>query len=214
MNYSQFLLLAERYYKPTEALPSGRSPMQKFFSKSERLRKKGNIDQSNRLEGKFGKVKRGADNPELDKTPHRDLEISQDGSTTKFHHKPSKVTYYVSNTQGGHSIAWHHQNEPKTDRERRSVITNAKKVWSQHIEPRFGHGAILRNNPDENERDSTKNTRAKVYKKYGFGNTDIYGDQYAKVGRPPSPKQAAKGKKRLKPMESPSSGAGSSDYDD
>ena len=203
MQYYQFILLAERYYKPTEALPSGRSPMQKFFSKSERLRKKGNIDQSNRLEGKFGKVKRGADNPELDTSSHPDLEIkSSNPRSTTFYHKPSGIAYNVikteyKNNKSVHSISWGHVHDPKTDKEKRKIITDAGKVWKQHIEPRLPYGSTVHNTPISNEGKIGKNTRAKVYRRYGFGGE---GEQYGKVGRMPSPKQG-KRVNRIKPMD-------------
>jgi len=50
------------------------------------------------------------------------------------------------------------------------------------------------------DKNPTKNTRAKLYQRAGFGPLNKGGDQYASVGREPSPKQKAKGKKRLKPM--------------
>lgn len=214
--FKEFILIAEKYYKPTESLPSGRSPIQKHFAKAERLRRKGNIDQSNRLEDKFSKVKRGADNPELDKTTHKDLNVSHSGDQTTFHHKPSGVFYSISKDDNDtYDVSWDHSNNPTSDRERKKIISNAKKVWSQHVEPRLPHGATLSNHPIENKKDVTKNTRAKIYQKYGFSEPTKTGTQYAKVGRPPSPRQAAKGKKRLSPTSAPEYRVNNDiDYDD
>lgn len=69
-------------------------------------------------------------------------------------------------------------------------------MWKQHIEPRFGHGAILHNTPSPNDNYGDQNTRAKVYQKFGF--SVLQGiSQYAKVGRPPSPRQIQFGSKKI-----------------
>ena len=142
--FKEFILIAERYYKPTESLPSGRSPIQKHFAKAERLRRKGNIQQSNRLEDKFSKVKRGADNPELDTASHPDLEIkSSNPRSTTFYHKPSGIAYNViktdyKNNKSVHSISWGHVHDPKTDKEKRRIISDAARrkrrlsCWSSY----------------------------------------------------------------------------------
>lgn len=195
MNYSQFLLLAERYYEPTEKLPSGRSPMQKFFSKSERLRRKGNIEQSNRLEGKFGKVKRGADNPELDTSSHPDLEIKKlNPRSTTFYHKPTGIAYNIIKTDYKgtpvHSISWGHAHNPTTDRERRRIAYDAKKMYRRDIEPRLGHGTIVHNSPMSDK-------HKQIYWRFGYEGS---GDQYGKVGRMPSPRQGSN-VNRVKPFK-------------
>ena len=202
--FKEFLFIAERYYKPDEKLPSGKTPIEKASSK---------IGKPKQLE-RMAKVRRGADNPEFDRTPHSDLSIykSPNSNYTLIDHKPSgiqfSVTHGKSNKTGKerHSISWEHDKEYEdlSPDDKMKIISNAKKVWKQHIEPRFPHGSTLHNMPTANETDEGKNTRAKVYQRFGFGPLDKTGySQYAKVGRPPSPKQAAKGKRRLKPILSP-----------
>ena len=89
-----------------------------------------------------------------------------------------------------------------SDEEKKQVARDAKSVWDTHVQHRLPHGSVLVNSPLSNStyKNPTKNTRAKLYQRAGFGPLNKGGDQYASVGREPSPKQKAKGKKRLKPM--------------
>lgn len=201
--FKEFILCLEKYYRPDEKLPSGRTPLEKHTGKRERT----SGERGENLQSKTSKVARGANNRELDLTPHEDLDIQQPYKTEPgyriFHHKPSGVSYHIDSGSGTHNVAWMHDKEKEgmSHSERMGVIKNAKKVWKQHIEPRFPYRDVLENEPSRNEKGGSKNTRARVYQKFGFGTPNRDNLQYARVGRQPSPKQAAKGKTRLTPIQ-------------
>lgn len=245
MNYRNFLLLAERYYKPSEKLPSGRSPIQKAMSRNTEpvtpaqrspiLRSfggtpaKASSQEVKRREiqkQRIGKVKRGADNPHWDTTPHPDYEIRKTtdfgrpgwGGDLTYHHKPSGISFNVYSTDTekdgstSYGIAWRHNREPKTHRERIRLINTAKEV-GRHVLSRAPHNAILWNRPDPNantvnpvsgrEKKTSGNVRSDKYKEFGMGSLSSSGLQVARVGRPPSSRQKAKNKNAtsLKPLE-------------
>lgn len=207
MNYSQFLLLAERYYKPAEPGLSGLSAIKKNKLQSQRLRSAGKDTQAQELEGRSGKVKRGADNPHFDMTPHKDLQIhhSRFGKEayTDIKHIPSGVRYTITHpdeNRGHYSISW--TKNLSKDASARETIKGAKDAWNL-IEPRFPHGAVLHNTPSYNKGKPEKNTRAKMYQQYGFGKPNETNQQYGKVGRMPSSRQS-KSVRRTKPYEKPS----------
>ena len=218
--FQQFLQLAERYYEPDEKLPSGETPVGKATRKS-RTRAKTIGSQSPQNQERWArqydltqtKVKHGADNPEVNtRVSHKDkddLEVSHDSRGMYLKHKPSGVYYWVyksDNSPYAHTIEWNHDNDrSKLSRaEREQVGRDAKKVWDQHISHRLPYGTIAHNAPapslDSRGREKPLNRRSSIYQRAGFGKLDDEGDQFASVGREPSPRQKAKGKKRLKPL--------------
>ena len=222
--YSQFISdLQERYYKPDEKLPSGKTPYGKSRSSYFRNKRKyedkpdheermkhlrKSLKQIQRLNHQ---VKRGADNPKFDPRPHPNANVYTDNDE---HMKVTSrgINYYVSNTgvktkdgKPVHDVMWNHKDgfhNNLSDAEKRQVVRDAKHVWNTHVQHRLPHGSVLVNSPLSNPtyKDPLKNTRAKLYQRAGFGPLNKGGDQFASVGREPSPKQKAKGKKRLKPI--------------
>ena len=250
MQYYQFILLAERYYKPAEKLPSGRSPIQKAMSRnmepvtnaqrSPIMRSFGGtpvkvssreVKRREMQRQRIGKVKRGADNPHWDTTPHPDYEIKKtkyfgrpdwSGDLT-YHHKPSGISYNVYNVGKdrdgsiSYGIQWKHNQQPKTHREKMRLINTAREV-GKHVLSRAPHNSVVWNVPDENAnpinpvsgrpKKTSGNVRSKEYEKIGMGpaSQDIYGHwnaQVARVGRQPSSRRRAKNKNAtsLKPLE-------------
>jgi hypothetical protein len=206
--FNEFMLIAEDYYRPNEKLPSGKTPLEKAKAKG--------------ITGeKLAKVKRGADNRSIDTTSHDDLEIIKH-PTKKGHvainHKPTGINFtlkkWPTKTKHGkdvHSFVWTHGKEGQmlSDKEARQTVRDANTVFKQHISHRFPHGSVVHNNPlpsyKKTEYDyETTNPRARIYKRWGFGNphgNPDMPDQFASAGRNPSPRQKAKGKIRLKPLE-------------
>jgi hypothetical protein len=221
--FKEFLELSERYYKPDEKLPSGKTPYGKsrssYFRNKRKYDDKPDHKERMRLLGRSIKqiqrsnsqVRHGADNPNFNSHYHPDADVYAN-KNDQMRVSSKGITYYVSNsgrkTKDGkplHSVMWNHAggyNNNLSDNERKQVARDAKSVWDQHVSPRLPHGSALVNSPLSNstDKDPTKNTRAKLYQRAGFGPLNKGGDQYASVGREPSPKQKAKGKKRLKPM--------------
>lgn len=219
--FHQFLQLAERYYEPDERLPSGNSPFGKAVQKN-RTRARTIASQSPKNQERWvrqydathTKVSHGADNPELNtNVSHKDkddLEVRHDHRGMYLKHKPSGVYYWVYKSEESphsHTIEWNHDKNratmTKTERER--TARDAKRVWDRHVSHRLPHGSIIHNTPsaslDYRGREKLVNRRSELYKRAGFGPLDDEGDQFAEVGRQPSPKQRRKGKTRLKPME-------------
>lgn len=219
--FEEFMLIAERYYQPDEKLPgSGKSPVQKaeerqqrpFKSKSPKGRK---IRHAIELERS---VRRGADNPNMNASKHPELEIrsnNRNSDNYDIYHKPTGISYHVhqsGRTKNGkpvYSVAWNHSHTGRSmsDKTARHTTRNALKVWDNHIAHRLPHNSVAHNQPtstykfDKKKNDYIEsNTRAKLYQRKGFGSVKD-GDQYASVGRNPSPKQKTKGKVRLKPLE-------------
>jgi len=217
--FQQFLELAERYYEPDEKLPSGKTPVGKATQKS-KTRAKTIGSQSPQNQERWGrqydltqtKVKHGIDNSELNtRVSHKDkddIEISHDHRGMHLKHKPSGVYYWVyksDDSPDSHTIEWNHDNQRNPQRRQRvQIARNAKKVWDQHVSHRLPKGTIVHNSPspslDDRGREKPLNRRSSIYQRSGFGPLDDEGDQFASVGREPSPKQKAKGKKRLKPL--------------
>ena len=113
------------------------------------------------------------------------------------------------------STVWTHTKDeskgPMSDKQARQVVRDANRIHRQHISQRFPHDSIAHNNPLPSYKEKgddyvTTNPRARIYKRWGYGepqgNPDMP-DQYAHVKRPPSPKEQAKGKTRLRPINSP-----------
>jgi hypothetical protein len=210
----EFLYIAEKYYGPNEKLPSGKTPVEKAEARQERpaktLRARDRkIRHKYRLERS---VRRGADSRSVDISRHPDLDIEYKGGNHVFKHKPTGIKYeigfYGTDKHGNdyQSIEWEHSHKnPRkmSDKTRRNTLKNALHVWDNHIEHRLPYGSTAHNSPEFNK--DGRLTRAKLYQRRGFGPPatnphDRYLDQYAKVGRNPSPKQKLKGKYRLKPL--------------
>lgn len=220
--FLKFMELAERYYEPDEKLPSGETPVGKAIRKS-RIRAKTIGSQSPKNQDRWGrqydltqtKVKHGADNPELNtKVGYKDkddVKIDSDERGMALRHKPSGINYYVyksDDSPDSHTIEWGHNKQFGSDRlnlskkDKIRVARDAQSVWDQHVSPRLPKGAIVHNTPsaslDSRGKERPINRRSSIYQRAGFGKLDDEGDQFASVGREPSPRQKAKGKKRLK----------------
>jgi hypothetical protein len=223
--YSQFIQdIQERYYEPDEKLKSGKTPVQKATQKS-RTRARTIGSQSPDNQERWGKqydrtqtkVKHGADNPKMNPNvsfkDKDDVKVDSNDDEMDIYHKPSGVYYNVRKSDDSRyddvrTVEWGHDKQKEKTKlspvERLKTARNAKRVWDQHVSPRLPKGSIVHNTPQSSIDDKGKikpiNRRAEIYKKAGFGETDDEGDQFAKVEREPSPKQKAKGKSRLKPL--------------
>lgn len=221
--FEEFMLIAEKYYAPDEKLPSGRTPLQKAEDRQQRPFKTRRSEHSTtkKMKHKYElerSVKHGADNPDLNTHGHPDLKIrsrrDERSNTHLVYHQPSGITYRIERDlkapNNEHSIEWKHSHRGKmSDKTARHTIRNARQVWDTHVSPRLPHNAVISNSPTvtykKNKQtggQTQRNTRAKLYQRRGFGPVDQFGNQYARAGRNPSPKQRAKGKVRLKPMTS------------
>ena len=213
----------EKYYEPDEKLPSGETPVEKATQKSrKRARTIGSQSPENqdRWSKQYDltrtKVKHGADNPSLNtKVGHREkdeIEIDHDDKYMFLKHKPSGVSFDVEKSDESQyddvrTIQWNHsQDKVKlSPKEKFKLARTAQKVWDTHVSPRLPNKSIVHNTPsssyDNRGQPKPINRRSEIYKKAGFGSVDSDGDQFAEVGRPKSPKQIAKGKTRLKPLD-------------
>ena len=222
--YSQFISeIQERYYPPNEKLPSGKTAYGKakssYFRNKRKYKDSSDHDERMRHLGRSlkqvtrlgDKVSHGADNPNFNPHSHPDADVYTDKN--KAMRVSSKgINYYVSNsgekTKNGkpiHSVMWNHAagyDNTLSDEGKKQVARDAKHVWNTHVQHRLPHGSVLVNSPVSNPtgKDPSKNTRAKLYQRAGFGPLNKGGDQFANVGREPSPRQKAKGKGRLKPI--------------
>jgi hypothetical protein len=223
--YSEFISefisdLQERYYKPDEKLPSGKTPYGKSRSSYFRNKRK---DQDkpdheermrllrrsiNQIQRSNRQVKHGADNPNFNPHYHPDAEVSADKNNS-LRVNSKGIGYVLKNTgkktkdnRPVHDVLWYHTRDDSSDEKKKQITRDAKNVWHTHVQHRIPHGSVLTNFPVSNPSDKNpqRNTRAKLYQRAGFGPRGSSGDQYASVGREPSPKQKAKGAKRLKPM--------------
>jgi predicted kinase len=217
--FEEFIAIAEKYYAPDDKLPSGDTPVGKALKKkikrNSNIGPDSNINRMNRHADKIEtKVKHGADNPNYNrKKSDNDRDITIDSDSNNYmtiHHKPSKITYNVTNMDDGiHSIEWQHgkgERKNLSRSERMRIASDAKKVWNQHVAHRLPYGDVAHNQPSISRDEKTKqekpvNRRANIYQRSGFGPTDASNDQFARIGREPSPKQKAKKKTRLKPLD-------------
>jgi hypothetical protein len=206
------IIILERYYKPDEKLPSGKTPVEKATNKSKQRAKtvayetpKNQERWAKHYDDTRTKVKHGADNPNLNtNVSHKDKEdikIDKDEDGMSLHHKPSGVTYHVykpekSDHDDVHTVEWdHNKNRSKlSPRERFKMARNAQKVWNTHVSHRLPTRTTVHNTPVGERRKS-------IYQRAGFGDTDSENNQFATVGREPSPKQRAKGRTRLRPKD-------------
>lgn len=197
--YDCFLIL-EKYYGPYEKLPSGRTPLGK-------AKKRGITGDLLR------KVERGADSKDFDESPHNDVTLSKQFGTTTITDKKTGLAYDITdkpkiNNEPHYDISWWDlRGEAKTPEERRALALRARTMWHKNVQPRFPYGSVVSNTP-------ASETHEDAYRRAGFGpilrdpnlssSDDRVDRQYATVGRMPSPKQQAKGKKsRLSPMDPP-----------
>jgi hypothetical protein len=235
--FKEFLSLAERYYKPTETLPSGKTPLQKasrafvrhekdYYSKPESER---TLPHARRMANQITRVNRnvrfGADARDFKDYKSDGVEVSahkHHGMTV--HHPESDITYNVSHKgkdphgRDVHEIIFSHKGryvpdknaEDMSDGERKKVAKTAAHIYKTEVEPRLpsgkgGKNNVIVNHPVQNYNTKTgtaQNARAKLYSRIaGFGKPNDRGEQAGIVGRPPSPKQAAKGAKRIKPHQ-------------
>ena len=217
--FQEFLVLAERYHQPHMPLPgSNQTPLEKALNKQKsresNIGPNSNISRMNKHADKIKtKVRHGADNLEYNAKKgvnDDDITIDSDYDYLTIHHKPSKITYNVTNTDEGiHTIEWNHDHGNRANlsrRQRLKIASDARKVWHQHVAHRLPYGDIAHNRPSVSRDEKTKeekpvNRRASIYKRAGFGPTDSDNDQFARIGREPSPRQKAKGKSRLKPAD-------------
>jgi len=226
--FKEFLVILERYYEPDEKLPgSGKTPVQKAEARqnrplsSDRLGARGRKIRHRHM---MHKVRRGANNPSIDNMRHPEIEIdsySNTGREYDFYHKPTGIrvnVHHSGRTKDGspkYTISWDHShpNPQMMSNKTRKVITkNALNVVRQHILHRLPYGSVAHNTPTPNARRvqgvlRLKNTRSRMYQRLGFGppskevSSAGLPDQYAKVGREPSLRQAKKGKTRLSPLQ-------------
>lgn len=215
--YQQFIEenfdILERYYHPDEKLPSGRTPVQKAEDRSERSYANTRAGRGRQIRQQIQlkrKVRHGADNPELNKHSQAGLDILGDRDSMRVSHKDSGIRYSLrkigttKDKKPVFDVTWGHSHQPSSmnNQQRITVARDAKDVWDNHIQHRLPHGSVLKNSPVSNstERNPNKNTRARLYKKAGFGEVGQNNQQFAKVGREPSIKQKLKGKTRLSPL--------------
>jgi len=223
--FQEFILLVEKYYEPNEKLPSGKTPREKAKAKAygpvsiSKTGRRQLTRQHIQRRRTHWEVARGADSPEVDNKPHPDLEIDSYQGNHDIYNKKTGIKYRTTkkddvNGKPTHLVSWSHTHpniHNASDKTRQVIATNAKKMWKDHIENRLPSHSLARNSPQHNNstyrdesgglRTKFKNTRGKLYQRMGFGKIDpTHRNQHAKVGRPLSPKQAAKGKKRLTPL--------------
>ena len=180
-------LILERYYKPDEK-HLGRTAVQKAESRG--------------IKGPLlDKVKRGADNPEVDTSPQKGVEVKKRYDTVTISHPESGIEYDIEKTgKGEHRINWWNTaGTAKTPKEKLELARKSKHIWFKHVQHTLPHGSTVSNDP------ATKK-HGEIYKRQGLDTVTPTGKrtaerQYGKVGRMPSPKQQEKGKKtRLSPF--------------
>jgi hypothetical protein len=189
-------VITERYYEPNEKRPSGTTPLQA-------AKKKGITGD------KLRKVERGADNKEVDASEHPDYKIKSGDGYHYITHKPTGIEYtlqHFANTKKGtpiHTVSWHHSSDTSkmSPKDKTSLFRTALKV-GKDIQHRLPHGSVAEAQPEE---DKKGNRRALAYSKLGMGEPTpkqrgMRQSQFAVSGRNPSPRQAAKGKTRFKPI--------------
>ena len=219
--FQEFIL--EKYYEPDQPLPSGKTPYGKATSSY--FRQKGEFKRNpNRTSGQLFKltsqasrrkdeVRRGADNPEFDSKPDRTgrYEIETD-SDYKMSVRDTKNNTQMRVRQkdqiapGGkpvYDVEWYNfdrGSKQYNPGQARSISRDVGNMFKKQVAPRIPSNSVITNFPIPNDT-SERNTRSKLYSKVaGFGKVGFSGRQYAAVGRPPSPKQAAGGAKRITPL--------------
>lgn len=213
-------IIVEGYYAPNEPLPgSGRTPLQKAQAQQERpLSSDRRAARGRRIRHKREveySVKRGSENPTFDLRPHPDIHITsyrRGGEDYEIYHKPTGIKYHVSkhpdSKKNMYSIAWTHSHRGRSmsDKTARHITRNAIRVGRDVVIPRLPYGSTAHNSPTPSFKERGEdyietNPRAGMYQFLGFGPVNADGDQYAKVGRNPSPRQRARRRTRLSPLE-------------
>ena len=229
--FLEFLELAEKYYAPDEKLPSGKTPYERasasyekqdkeYYSKPESER---TLKHATRMNNQIKRVRKnvvhGADNPHFNTYSDLSGEVNVTGHKDQHmtvRHPESGVRFSIYNTgqktrdgKPVHDVEWHHNQDTKSlsDSERKKILRSARDIWTKHISHRLPHGSVIRNFPLSNfgrDNSDERYSRAALYSRIGgFGpRNDGTGYQFAGVGREPSPRQKAKGKKRTYPMNS------------
>lgn len=218
--FQEFIL--EKYYEPDQPLPSGKTPYGKATSsyyrqKGEYFRGgKSKPEPYRRLATQFDRrnnqVSRGADNPTFNSKfdPSGRYDIDADSNyalrVTDTENKVSmrlrKKDQIAPGNKPVYDVEWNnydrkYNNNPGAAR---AVTRNVIDMWKNQVAPRIPSNTVLTNFPVTNDT-SERNSRSNLYSKYaGFGKTGMQGRQYAAVGRPPSPKQAAAGAQRITPL--------------
>jgi hypothetical protein len=220
MSQEWFEYLQERYYEPDERLPSNKTPMQKAIEKS-RARARTVARQSPAAQERWGrhydttqtKVRHGADNPEPNPhVSHKDkdeISVSSSKDDLEVRHKPSGVSFFAyksDDTPGVRTLAWDHDRSNKmSPQQKNQLARTARRVYDKHVSHRLPTGDVVHNTPIPSRtslgREKPVNRRAKIYQRSGFGPVDSEGDQFGKVNRQPSPRQRAKGRNRISPLE-------------
>ena len=184
-------LILERYYKPDEK-HLGKTAVQKAESKGIK---------SHLLD----KVKRGADNKEVDTSPQKGVKIKKQYDTVTISHPETGIEYDLEhkghiNGKPHYGINWWNTaGTAKTPKEKLELARKSKHIWFKHVQHTLPHGSIVSNDPATEK-------HKKIYGKQGLDTVSPSGKrtverQYGEVGRMPSPKQQAKGKKsRLTPF--------------
>jgi hypothetical protein len=188
-------LILERYYEPNEK-HLGRTAVQKAESKG--------------IKGPLlDKVKRGADNKEVDTNPQKGVKISKRYDTVTISHPESGIEYDIEhkghiNGKPHYGINWWNTSgTAKTPKEKLELARKSKHIWFKHVQHTLPHGSTVSNEPATEK-------HKKIYGKQGLDTVSPTGKptvnrQFGEVGRMPSPKQQAKGKKsRLTPFTSSS----------
>lgn len=185
-------------------------PAKSLRAKGRKIRHKLELERS---------VRRGANNPNINASKHPELDVksnSRKGDDYDLYHHPTAIKYHVRKlpTQDKkgrdiYSIAWNHSHRgaSMSDKTARHITRNALKVWDNHIAHRLPYNSVVVNTPtpsykfDKKTNDYVEsNPRSRLYQRKGFGGLKN-GEQFAEVGRNPSPKQRQKGKNRLKPID-------------
>ena len=218
--FQEFIL--EKYYEPNQPLPSGKTPYGKATSsyyrqKGEYFRGgKSKPETYRRLavqgDRKSNQVSRGADNPTFDPKPDPtgkyDIDTDSDYRMSVRDTKNNTQMIVRQKDQiapGGkpvYDVEWYNYGRSKNlnPGKARGVTRNVADMWKTQVAPRIPSNSVITNFPVTNDT-SERNTRSKLYSKVaGFGKVGSHGRQYAAVGRPPSPKQAAGGAKRITPL--------------
>ena len=219
--FQEFIL--EKYYEPDQPLPSGKTPYGKATSSY--FRQKGEFKRNpNRTSDKAFKITqqggsgrsaaaRGADNPNFDPKPdptgRYEIETDSDYKMSVRDTKNNTEMRLRQKDQiapGGkpvYDVEWY--NFDRTGKQynpgqARSIAKDVGDMFKKQVAPRIPSNSVITNFPITNDT-SERNTRSKLYSKVaGFGKVGFGGRQYAAVGRPPSPKQAAKGVQRITPL--------------
>lgn len=190
--------ISERYYRPDEKLPSGKTPVQKASENVERRTNKfKSLPQGKRTIQSARKiitqkknterfVKHGSENSDYNLYSSPGVKVEKEGKRLKIHHH-SGVSFYVSprgKTETGekeHEVLAGNRNYNASPAEKRKLIRIAKRVFKKEVVPRVPRSEVLKSWPMSNE-NTNKITRAKIARTVGFGPQErSTGEQRGKV---------------------------------